>query len=515
MVYTPRVESVLYRTIPNGQGPGSMSTRACLLLLLALGCTSESAPVDRRYRPHQTSPPEPSTTGLPTTETTDTGTQPPSDRLCLDPGIHPIAQVAQSFMSVDAHDHAGNTLANLGDTNGDGIDDLLVGSDNAGEVWLIHGDSGLNSGALPNRAAAILRGQPGGTAGSSISAAGDQDGDGLGDFWVGDPFMEGDRGGAYLISGATATSGTNLESLAIARLFGDAGHHAGRVTHVGDVTGDGISDVTLGGDPHDSFRGIVYVFAGPFSGDIDSTSAFATFTGIEPNDRMSRSISPGDLNGDGYSDLVLAAQEAGGRSGAAYLIAGPISPGPQSAADIESTIVGENGELLGHSMAGSGDVTGDGLDDFVIGAPYADDKAGRTYVFSGIPTGEVTAFSTAQTTIFGESNADRAGSSVAKSGDLDQDGFLDLQIGAKYEATQGQHAGALYLLRGPFSATEHHLGTDGYDAKLIAQGPYDLLSRSSSGGDFNGDGQPDVLVGAKLFGGAATNAGAAYVVLCP
>ena len=210
---------------------------------------------------------------------------------------------------------------------------------------------------------------------------------------------------------------------------------------------------------------------------LDGTNGFI-LNGIDAGDRSGGSVSSaGDVNGDGYDDLIIGAFVAGrngDRSGETYVVYGGASaPGTDGVLDL-SDLDGTNGFILngidifdrsGNSVSSAGDVNGDGYDDLIIGArradPNGDSDAGETYlVYGGASapgTGGVLDLSDLDGTngfiLNGIDAGDRSGYSVSSAGDVNGDGYDDLIIGARYADPNGDDsAGETYVVYGGASA---------------------------------------------------------------
>jgi hypothetical protein len=336
-----------------------------------------------------------------------------------------------------ANDYAGWSVSSAGDINGDGFADMIVGAsdgDNggptAGEAYVIFGKAGttrtnIDLTALAASDGFIIQGDDtGDRAGFSVASAGDINGDGFADMIVSAPFVDVgaffgfngkiEAGEVYVIFGKAGTTRANIDLTALAAsdgfvIQGDAGFdYAGvSVSSAGDINGDGVDDMIVGasgGDNGGGEAGEAYVIFG---------KAGATRTNI-------------DLSSFTASD--------------GFIIQGDLA-----------------GDRAGSSVASAGDINGDGFADLIVGAPFGDDagtNAGEIYVIFGKAGAtrtniDLTSLASSDGFII-EGNAadDWAGASVASAGDLNDDGFADLIVGVGRGDNGGTDAGGAYVIYG-------------------------------------------------------------------
>ena len=351
-------------------------------------------------------------------------------------------------------------------------------------------------------------------------------------------------------------------------LGGEAGddRFGGSVSGAGDINGDGIADFVIGADRHDtgsSNNGAVYVVYGRLGGlagpiaisDLTAEQGFVIYnTDTSDNSYLGFSVSAaGDVNGDGIADLTVGANRRNVDSvneGGAYVIYGKRGDGTQfGAAEMDGSnptgrrIIDINVALgaaggadfaikgnasnarLGNSVSAAGDVNGDGIDDLFVGAYNSSDgtnQVGTAHVVYGQSGGHSGTIDTASLgssgfTIFGESDEDYLGNSVSVAGDVNGDGLDDLIVGADDNDDGGTNAGEVYVIYGSANPSDitgtvlDALGTRGFTIQGGAAG--DRLGGSvSGGGDVNGDGLADLIIGASQNDDGGNNAGAAYVI---
>ena len=366
--------------------------------------------------------------------------------------------------------------------------------------------------------------------GVSLAGAGDVNGDGLDDLFLGAHGVDeagSKAGAAYLFLGPAAEASSPAD--ADAALIGeDEMDFAGMaVAGAGDVDADGHDDLLVGALYHSANQesaGAAYLVLGPAEGTIDLATANSIFYGEGSQDYAGTSVAgAGDLDGDGYADLLVGAPyfdassepNGLGNHGAAYVVTGPASAS-LTLSEATARLAGEAPEdYAGTALAGAGDVDGDGYADILVGA-YAEDEggtdAGAAYLWLGPVTGE-RSLTDAHAKLLGEQVDDLAGMAVAGAGDTDGDGHADILVGASREDSGGVDAGAAYLLLGPISGGTLTLASA--DAKLQGARGGDTACRVAGAGDVNGDGLDDVLVGAQAEDSGGTNAGAAYLLLGP
>jgi hypothetical protein len=390
---------------------------------------------------------------------------------CKRDGMVSLADASTTFISETTGDGAGWSVASDCDINDDGQDDLLVGA--------YHEDSGgLQSGAV------------------------------------------------YLFYGPVSAGDTSLADADV-KFTGEAQDDlAGyTVTCSGDVNNDGYDDVLIGANEESTAAidaGAAYLFYGPVSaGDTSLADANVKFTGEAANDRAGTSLSSGDINNDGYDDILIGADQessVAANAGAAYLFYGPVSAGDISLADANVKFTGEaTGDRAGNSLHGQGDINNDGYDDILIGAYTASpagSASGAAYLFYGpVSDGEV-GLAAADVKFTGEDEGDYAGVSVKSLQDINNDGYDEVAIGAYQESSVALNAGAAYLFYGPVSAGDISLADA--DVKFTGEAADDSAGyRLASACDINNDGYSDLTIGATPESSVALNAGAAYLFYGP
>jgi FG-GAP repeat protein/Big-like domain-containing protein len=268
--------------------------------------------------------------------------------------------------------------------------------------------------------------------------------------------------------------------------------------------------------------------------DLASAPRVAHVDGQAANDFAGVTVAgAGDVNGDGRPDFVVGAPDAdnNGRanSGSAYVVYGgndPANVDLQQLGDAGFRVDGASaGDNVGLGVAGAGDLNGDGIDDLLVGAPFADQPkmaAGSVYVLYGqhaadLPDLDLAGITTTPSArgvrIEGFGEADNLGTSVAAAGDVNGDGRPDVLLAAPFASNNGRSvSGSVYVLyggNGLAGINLGNLGEDGFRIDAAEEDDHLGLAAAAGTGDFNGDGVGDVIVGALHSG---KDAGAAYVV---
>jgi hypothetical protein len=462
-----------------------------------------------------------------------------------------------------AGEDLGTFVSGLGDINGDGFDDIIIGacklggyydSPNPGRSYVVFGDPTVGSNGsvdlstLDGSNGFVMNDPETSGLGACVSGLGDINGDGFDDLIIGAPYASNNGnfyGASYVVFGGTnvgSNGSIDLDTLDGSNGFVINGLVRGdylgtSVSGLGDINGDGFDDMIIGAPEasnNDPWSGASYVvFGGTNVGstgsiDLDTLDGSNGFVinGLAIHSFLGTSVSSlGDINGDGIEDLIIGAYASGSNfSGASYVVFGSSNVGSTGSIDLD-TLDGSNGFVInglvshdskGISVSNLGDINGDGFDDLIIGAPYADSNglnSGASYVvFGGTTVGSTGSIDVSTLdgsngfVINGLAAWNRLASSVSSAGDVNSDGIDDLIIGVSYYNTS-------YVVFGGSTVGSNgsvDLSTfDGSNGLVIDGVYFDRAGTSvSSAGDIDGDGIDDLIIGAPH----ARPNGASYVV---
>ncbi|RLC38737.1 hypothetical protein DRH27_01545, partial [Candidatus Falkowbacteria bacterium] len=418
-----------------------------------------------------------------------------------------------------------------GDFNGDGYDDALVGaywsnigSNNEGKAHIFYGSSNLSG---TDSSADYTMEDPDNVEndyfGYSVYS-GDFNGDGYDDALVGAFSADvaggtgDDDGKAFIFLGESGLSG--IESTADYTMEDPdnvAQDYFGVSVSAADFNGDGYDDALVGAyfaDVGSSNEGKAHIFYG--SSGLSGTDSTADYTMENPNnvslDYFGWSVTAADFNGDGYDDALVGAYNAdigSDKEGKAYVFYGSSGlSGTDSTADYTledpDNVIADN---FGYSVY-SGDFNGDGYDDALVGAYQADvdagDNNGKVFLYNGGSFVDNTEY----VVITGDTGDSLFGSDNAYAGDVNGDGYDDYIVG-DYESNSGTYtdSGGVYLYYGGKTVNTSYLAFYGNEATAG-------FGVDVDGGDFNGDGYSDIIIGAYAHDAGSSTAsdiGQAYI----
>jgi len=439
------------------------------------------------------------------------------------PSIDHSARVSASLSSLwtaegnQEYSYFGHSVSSAGDVNGDGYDDVIVGAFyySNGEPCegraLLYLGTPLGLSSSPSWAAESDRNYA--SFGWSVSCAGDVNHDGYDDVIVGACAYSSDdnwlfEGAAFLYLGSPSGLSASPSWTATGDQVGE--EFGISVSSGGDVNGDGYDDVVVGADCYSDGQtgeGRAFLYLGSSSGLSDLPSWTAESDQADAGFGYAVS-SAGDTNCDGYDDVVVGApfySNGQDYEGRAYLYLGTSSGLSTSPSWTAESDLTDAN--LGFSVSSTGDVDDDGFDDVIIGAPcYTNGQSKEGCAFFYIGSSSGLSSSPSWTGESDQVDSD-FGDSVSSAGDVNGDGHSDVVIGARYYMNGEQGEGRAFLYLGSSSGLP-----SSSDWTAESDQTWALFGCSvSSAGDVNGDGRDEVIVGAPSYTSSAIDEGRAYL----
>ncbi len=412
----------------------------------------------------------------------------------------------------------GAAVARAGDVNGDGYDDVIVGAygydngqTNEGRVFVYYGSA---TGLSTTADWTAESDQAYASFGISVNSAGDVNGDGYDDVMIGATGYDNgqmDEGRVFVFHGSAAGLSTTADWTA----EGDQvlAYFGSAVSTAGDVNGDGYDDILVGASQYynnfDLFEGWAFVYHGSASG-LNTTAAWSAEGGQMYAYFGSAVSTAGDVNNDGYDDIIVGAYGySNGQSGEGRTFVYHGSATGLSAASTWTAESDQAGASFGIAVDTAGDVNGDGYDDVVIGATGYDNNQ----------TDEGRAYvyhgsaSGLNTTAAWTAESDQAsaqmGNAVGTAGDVNGDGYDDVIIGAYFYDNGQTDEGLAYAFYGSASG----LSASADWTVESDQASANFGTSLGTAGDVNGDGTDDVIVGSPFYDNGESDEGRAYVFL--